>query len=245
MVLVVVFGVSYAVAGVGSGNGVNPFQDIFKGGGGGTSISSLEKQVAKKPKDATAWQQLSVAYSGKSRTQDAINAMRHYTKLRPKGVSGWQQLGTLQAGQAAQIAGEWQQAQVTAYAWQAAATPPLPISGKLAQGLGTDPAQQAFALQAAQSQQAASAILSRTRTAYVGAITSLQRAAELHPNEPAGWTTVMATAVGGMSRIGVDPGLGKPAIAAYDRVKKLDPASAKQYASTIKSVQQALKASHG
>ena len=244
--LVVVFGVSYAVAGVGSGNGVNPFQDIFKGGGGGgSSISSLEKQVAKHPKNATAWQQLSLAYSSKSRTQDAVDAMTHYTSLRPKSADGWQQLGQLQANQARQIAYEWQQAQFVANAWQSGAASPLTVTGKLSTALGTDPAQQALAAQASQAQQEATSIQTTALDAYAAAVKSLQKVATLHPNDAGAWTTVMATSVGGMSALGVVPGLATPALVAYDRVKKLDPAGAKQYAQTMSAVKKALAASHG
>jgi hypothetical protein len=171
--------------------------------------------------------------------------MRHYTTLRPRSADGWEQLGQLQAGQARQVANEWQQAQLVANSWQTGSASPLTVTGKLQSALGTDPAQQALQSQAAQAQQTASAIQSAASSAYLDAVGSLQHVAKLRPRDAAAWTTIMATAVGGMSTLGIDPSLAKPALAAYEHVKKLDPAGAKQYAKTMSYLKQALSLSHG
>jgi len=85
--LAFVFAVGFVFFGVGSGStGISDaLQNAFHfGGGGGTSISKLEKKTTQHPKDATAWRDLATAYEQKQRTQDAVNALERYTALRPK-----------------------------------------------------------------------------------------------------------------------------------------------------------------
>lgn len=111
VLLALVFAVGFVVFGVGSGStGVSSaLQNAFNfGGGGGTSISGLEKKVAKHPQDANAWRDLATAYEQKHRTSDAITALERYSALRPKDVSGLQDLA-VQYQQQAQV--YYQQAQ--------------------------------------------------------------------------------------------------------------------------------------
>ena len=65
--LAVVFGLSFALFGVGSSvGGGGGLQDIFngiRGGGSGTpSVSKAQKATQKNPKDAQAWNDLASAY---------------------------------------------------------------------------------------------------------------------------------------------------------------------------------------
>ena len=95
--LAVVFAGTFAFLGVGSGNsGLSDLLNghIFGHSSGGTSIKSLQKKVAKNPKDAATYLLLGQALDAKGRTSDAIAAYRSYTGLRPRNVDGWNQLAT-------------------------------------------------------------------------------------------------------------------------------------------------------
>jgi cytochrome c-type biogenesis protein CcmH/NrfG len=86
--LAVVFALGFVFLGVGSGStGISDeLQNLFHYGGGssGSSISSLQKKVAKTPNNATAWRNLATALEQKQRTQEAVSALERYTTLRPK-----------------------------------------------------------------------------------------------------------------------------------------------------------------
>jgi Flp pilus assembly protein TadD len=95
--LALVFAVSFVFFGVGSGStGISDaLQNAFNfGGGGGTSLSKLQKQVDKHPQDATAWRNLATAYEQKHRTSDAIGALERYTALQPKDQSALAELAS-------------------------------------------------------------------------------------------------------------------------------------------------------
>jgi len=96
IVLIFAFGFSFLFAGVGSGgSGGDVIQELL-GMRGGNPVKSAEKDVAKHPKNASAWIQLANAYVGKNRRGDAINAYKKYLKLKPNDPSGFAQLGRLQ-----------------------------------------------------------------------------------------------------------------------------------------------------
>jgi tetratricopeptide (TPR) repeat protein len=101
LALAIVFAGGFVFFGVGSGStGIGDlfrgdFGGIFGGGGGGTSISKLQKTVEKTPGDAAAWLKLAQALQAKDRTDEAVVALEHYTGLRPKDSNGWQQLAAL------------------------------------------------------------------------------------------------------------------------------------------------------
>jgi tetratricopeptide (TPR) repeat protein len=87
VLLAVAFALGFVLFGVGSGS--TGISDILSnalnfGSGGGTSISKLEKNALKHPKDATRWRDLATAYEQKQRTQDAVNALERYSALKPK-----------------------------------------------------------------------------------------------------------------------------------------------------------------
>ena len=100
LVLAFVFGGGFVFFGVGSGS--TGIGDLFRGdfGGifshsGGSSISKLEKEAAKHPKDAQAWRKLATALEGKQREEDAIAPLEQYTRLRPKDANALQELAGL------------------------------------------------------------------------------------------------------------------------------------------------------
>jgi cytochrome c-type biogenesis protein CcmH/NrfG len=94
--LALAFGLGFVIFGVGSGStGISDaLQNAFNFGGSGTSISSLEKKVAKHPENATDWRNLATAYEAKQRTQDAINALERFTALKPKSSDAVSELAS-------------------------------------------------------------------------------------------------------------------------------------------------------
>jgi Flp pilus assembly protein TadD len=97
VLLAISFALGFVVFGVGSGSSglSQALQGAFNfGSGGGTSIGSLEKKVAKDPKNAQAWRDLATAYGGKGRTADAITALQRLTALKPKDVDALTSLAT-------------------------------------------------------------------------------------------------------------------------------------------------------
>ena len=99
LLLAIVFGGGFVFFGVGSGNSGlgdllnGDFGSLF-GGGGGPSISKLQKTVAANPSDADSWLKLAHALEQKNRTDEAVTALETYTALRPKNAAGWQELAT-------------------------------------------------------------------------------------------------------------------------------------------------------
>jgi tetratricopeptide (TPR) repeat protein len=97
VLLAVVFALSFAFLGVGTGaNGIGDvLQNIFRYGGGGSSLSALKNATEKHPKDAQAWLDLANKQQSKGNISAAIVAMGKYTKLKPKDANGLQDLGSL------------------------------------------------------------------------------------------------------------------------------------------------------
>jgi tetratricopeptide (TPR) repeat protein len=101
--LAVVFMLSFVLLGVGSGSsGIGDvFQNWFQGSSSSsTSVSALEKKVAKEPKNAAAWRNLATAYAQKDETDKAVAALVRFTTLKPKDETGLQQLASLYLTQA-------------------------------------------------------------------------------------------------------------------------------------------------
>lgn len=115
--LAVAFVLGFVLLGVGSGStGVS---DVLGGmfgnsSGGGTSISKLQKQVAKEPKNAKAWRDLATALEQKQRTQDAINALERYSALRPKDQNALAEIASQYGTLANTYAQDYQNAQAEA-----------------------------------------------------------------------------------------------------------------------------------
>jgi tetratricopeptide (TPR) repeat protein len=97
--LAVVFALSFAFLGVGSGS--SALTDILNGnihlfgGGGGPSVKSLQKKVAKDPTNAALRLQLAQLLVQKNQTDDAIAAYKSYLKLKPGNTDGLQGLATV------------------------------------------------------------------------------------------------------------------------------------------------------
>jgi hypothetical protein len=244
--MVLVFGVSFAVAGVGSGNGVNPFQSLFNSGGGGGSISGLQKKVQQHPKDAQAWRDLGLALAAKpDRQQEAVNALTRYTELRPKDPAGYSDLAQTQAQQAQGLASQWQLLQAKAFTWQSAATPPIAVTGKLQQAFRSDPVAQATQAQAQQASAAAASARTTARDAYLQALATDRRIEKLRPSDPGPPTDLAAAARSALVNLGQDPVFLATLIGAYQRLEKLDPANAKSYRTQVKQLKRLQAPPHG
>jgi tetratricopeptide (TPR) repeat protein len=100
VILAVAFALSFVALGVGSGSAglgdllQGNFSGLF-GGGGGPSVKSAEKAIAKHPNDPAGYKQLADAYQAKQDNDAAIPALEHYLTLRPKDVEQLQALATL------------------------------------------------------------------------------------------------------------------------------------------------------
>jgi tetratricopeptide (TPR) repeat protein len=115
--LAVAFVLGFVLLGVGSGSSgaSDVLGSMFNfGSGGGTSISKLEKKVAKEPSNAKAWRDLATALEQKQRTQDAVNALERYTALRPKDQNAIAELASQYGTLANTYAGDYSSAQADA-----------------------------------------------------------------------------------------------------------------------------------
>jgi tetratricopeptide (TPR) repeat protein len=113
--LAAIFALGFVFLGIGSGsNGItDALQNAFNfgSGGGGSSISSLEKKTEKNPLKAQAWRDLATAYETKQRTDDAIRALSQYVGLKPKDTAALAELANEYATQAQNAATQYQSSQ--------------------------------------------------------------------------------------------------------------------------------------
>jgi regulator of sirC expression with transglutaminase-like and TPR domain len=184
--LAVVFGVSFALFGVGSSVGAG-LSDIFQGirgnGSGQPSVNKASKETVKHPKSPKAWRDLATAYETQSNLPGAISAWLTYTSLRPKDPDGWTQLATDYSQQFNNQTAEAQAAQIDAQTAQASNFGPPPTSplGKALTNI-PDPIGQAVSGNAGQRFNQALSARQETATKRVEAYAQV---AKLQPTEPA------------------------------------------------------------
>ena len=176
--LAVVFAVTFAGVGVGSGGGglQQLWTGIF-GGGGGSSVSKAQDEVKKDP--VKGYLDLADAYESNGNTALAVNAFQNYLKLKKSDASAWEQLGGLQATQGRKYANQYSAAQQAAQL--ADPSTPFQPSGPLAQVVGTNAAYQTAAQQASAR---TSSLFQQATAALQAAVTSYQHAAKLRPKDP-------------------------------------------------------------
>lgn len=216
VVLAVLFAVTFAALGVGSGQS-SGLDQIFSGlnifgSGGGSSISKAQKEVDKNPNSPKAYRDLANAYESKGQTGGAIGALISYTGIKKKDANAWAELGSLQLQQAQQFAGAYQ----AAAAEQQAAAPSqsfLP-TGTLGTAIGTNKIEQAAATQASTG---TSELYSQAVQTYQSALTSYQTVAKLRPNDPNAQFEVATAAQ--------NAGDYPAAVAALKKYLKLNPAT--------------------
>jgi tetratricopeptide (TPR) repeat protein len=104
VVMIVIFGASFVIGGVGTGNQAS-LSDIFgnSGGSSGTttptagSVGSLEKKVKAQPKNAQAWTDLANAYASATQPSDEARAWAKVNALKPGNMETLQRLALAQA----------------------------------------------------------------------------------------------------------------------------------------------------
>ena len=148
LVLAVLFAITFAFLGVGSGTN-GGLDQLFSGinifSHGGNPVSKAQKEIKDHPKVAKGYRDLATAYEGKGDTANAISALQQYTTQKPKDAAAWSELGGLQLSQAqAYRAGYEAALQDRQLAAPSASFLP---TGKLGQGIGTNPLEQAAASQ--------------------------------------------------------------------------------------------------
>jgi tetratricopeptide (TPR) repeat protein len=218
--LIVAFIFGFVLLGVGSGSSglTDAFQSAFNfGSSGGTSIGKLEDKVAKHPKDANTWRDLATAYEQKQRTQDAVNALEHYTALRPKDDGGLSELASQYTTLARNDATDYQNAQADA-ALASPTTAFAPASSTVFGKIFSDPKglqDPIGQLLQTQASTRASTAYSDYQTAQGNAESTFKKLAALTPND----VTVQYQ----LGQAAQASGDLKVAIAAYKRFLKLAP----------------------
>jgi tetratricopeptide (TPR) repeat protein len=228
LVLAVLFAVTFAFLGVGSGtsgleglfNNLNIFHH-------GTSVASAQKQTQKHPNDPKAWRNLATVYEGKGDTANAIGALQQYTTLSPKDAAAYNELAGLQVSQAQTYLAQYQSAYANAQlAAPSSAIIPNPTS-KVGKALGSNPIEQAAANQ---QNAVANGLYQQVQLAYSNAVTAYQKVADLKPGNAGAWLQLGETAR--------QSGDSKTAISAYKRFLKLntDPSTDAQVKQLIKQL---------
>ncbi|HXY79923.1 MAG TPA: hypothetical protein VEH55_01020 [Gaiellaceae bacterium] len=215
VILAVLFAVTFAFLGVGSGS--SGLDQLFSGlnifgGGGGTSVSNALKETQKNPTDPKGFRDLATAYEAKGDTANSILALQEYTALKPKDAKAWNELAGLELVQAQNLTTEYQ----NAYAAEQLAAPSVAFlpTGKLGTALGSDPIEQAAATTA---NTATSDLGQKVGLAYGAEVLAYQKVAKLQPNNSnAQFQLAQAAQTAGQSTV---------AVAAYKKFLKLNPTS--------------------
>jgi tetratricopeptide (TPR) repeat protein len=215
LLLAVLFAVTFAFLGVGSGsqgldqlfNNINIF-----GGHHGPSVSSAQKEIQKHPTSAKGYRDLATAFEAKGDTAQAITALQQYTGMKPKDAAAWSELAGLQSTQAQSYLNDYQ----NAYIALQAATPSqsfVPTTGKLASAF-SNPIENA---QRSSVQGAVTDLQQKVGLAYNGAVGSWQHVTGLQPKNLNAWFQLAQAAQ--------TAGNTTAAVSAYRRYLKLNPSS--------------------
>lgn len=221
VLLAVVFALSFAFLGVGSGS--SGIGDLLQGNWGdlfgsnsaaSAQIKKDQKRIAQNPKDYAAYRDLASAQASDGKVDDAIATLQRLKAVHPKDVDGLQQLAALylrkagDARNAAIAAQQESQSVVSPSAFAPASTTPL---GKVYQSLNGPIAS---AIQSKQNDQL-SAAYSKMTSAYGLAVSAYEDVAKVSPNDPSVQFALAQTAEQAQDT--------KTAIAAYKRFLKLAP----------------------
>jgi cytochrome c-type biogenesis protein CcmH/NrfG len=215
VLLAVLFAITFAFLGVGSGQGGGLDQlfnnlNIFSSHG--TSVSKAQKELQKHPNAPKGYRDLATAYESKGDTANAITALQQYTNVKPKDVKAWSELAGLQATQAQDYLTQYQ----NAYAIRQLAAPSQAFfpTGKLATALGTNPIESASAESA---QTTLNDLQQRVQLAYNGTVSSWQQVTKLQPKNTNAWFQLGSAAQ--------TAGNTTAAVAAYRAYLRLNPGS--------------------
>ncbi len=184
VLLAVLFAVTFAFLGVGSGSG--GLDQLFSGlnffGGGGNSISKAQDYIKKHPNEGKGYRELATAYETKGDTANAISALQQYTNVKRKDAAVWNELAGLQMTQAQDYLTSYQ----AAYLSRQLAAPSqsfLPI-GKLGTALGQNKVEQTAA---SRIDTQLTDLQQRTQLAYNNALTSYDQVTQLTPKDSNAW----------------------------------------------------------
>jgi tetratricopeptide (TPR) repeat protein len=173
--LAVVFALTFA--GVGVGSGTNGLSGLYSGlfGSGGNPVSKAQGEIKKNP--AKGYRDLATAYETKGNTAQAITALQSYLAVKKKDANAWQELGGLELSQAQTYATQYQSVQASA----SLADPSAPFlpGGTLATAVGTNAAFQ----QASQQASTQTSLLYQQATGSLSsAVTDYQKATKIQPH---------------------------------------------------------------
>jgi tetratricopeptide (TPR) repeat protein len=174
--LAVVFGLSFVLVGIGSGNG-GGLQQLYSGifgGSGGSSVAKAQDEVKDHP--AKGYRDLATAYEQKGDNPQAIRALQSYLALKKNDAATWGELGGLQLSQGNTYSTQYQSAQQTAQ--QADPSAPFLPSGTLGSAVGQNPTYQGASQNASTR---TSLLYQKATSAFSGAVTAYQHAVKLHP----------------------------------------------------------------
>jgi tetratricopeptide (TPR) repeat protein len=175
-VLAVVFGLSFVLVGIGSGNG-GGLSQLYTGLFGGGNTSNVSKAQAEAKKDPVkGYRDLALAYEQKGDVPQAINALQSYLRLKKDDAATWSQVGGLELSQGNTYATQYQTAQ------QAAQTADPSAAFLPGGGLGSAVGQNPTYTNAAQTASARTSLLYQKATSsFTGAVVDYQRASKLAP----------------------------------------------------------------
>jgi tetratricopeptide (TPR) repeat protein len=226
VILAVLFALTFAFLGVGSGSGggldqlfqgLNPFHHS------GTSVSAAQKEVKAHPNSPKGFRDLASAYEAKTDRVGAISALQSYTTLKPKDVAAWNELASQQQAQADQYLTDYR----NAYQIRQDAAPSqlLQPTGKLGTAFGTNPLEQAAAQRA---DTAVNDLSQKVQLAYASVQSSYDQVTKLTPNQPYAWAN--------LARAAQTAGDNATAVKGYKRYLKLSPGT-----STAPQIRQLIK----
>jgi tetratricopeptide (TPR) repeat protein len=222
--LAVVFGLSFVLVGVGSGNG-GGLQQLWNGifgGGGGTSISKAQGEIKDHP--AQGYLDLATAYSENSNPGLAIQAYHNYLKVKPKDADTWALVGGLEFAQGNKYSTQSQNAQQAAQLADPSA-PFLP-GGTLGSAVGQNPA---YAGASTAASTRTSTLFQKAQNQYTASVSDYQAAAKLRPKNP--------TYLIELAQSGIDAGNAKVALHALQTYLKVNPSAPNK-----KAIQHEIKA---
>jgi tetratricopeptide (TPR) repeat protein len=173
--LAVVFGISFVILGVGSGNG-SGLESLYNSilGSGGDPVAQAKAEIKTNP--AKGYMDLANAYVAKNDLTDASLAMQLYLKVKKHDSNAWAQLGGYQKQLGDTAAGEYQQVQQSGQLNSPGSI--FQPGGALAGQLGSNPIQDYYAQQ---NQNVTQPLLSQAITNYKSSLAAYQSAAKYAP----------------------------------------------------------------
>jgi cytochrome c-type biogenesis protein CcmH/NrfG len=223
ILLALVFAFSFALLGVGSGN--SALRDLidqtfhFGQGSATGSITKLQEETRKNPKNAKAFRDLATALEAKKRTDEAIAALQRYTALRPKDQDALQELAVEYQTRAQELSADIQAAQAEApLVPRTNFLPPASTPfGKIYSEPGAlgDPIEQAVTSLVTEKTQE---LAGRYQSVQAEAVSTYKRLAALDPNDAQLQFLLGDTALGANDAV--------TAKAAFERYLKLAPEGA-------------------